>query len=191
MKQLIAGLAAFVALATTPAVAQEQQPSRRFQIAPFVGAFIPTGEQRDLVDDAPLAGLTVSYEVEPHVAIVGSFGWAGSEGTAPALADDVDVFQYDLGIQGGYAFDLGKGLALKPFVGAGFGARTYHLRHLDLEDETDFAGYLGAGADLLFRNLALGVTVRDYVTYCDGIGARMDAEARNDIALFTSLGVRF
>lgn len=192
MKKLITAVAALVALAATPVLAQEQEPVRKFQVSPYVGAFIPTGDQRDVLDDALLTGLTLSYEANPYLSVVGSFGWAASQGMqAFSLDEDLDVFQYDLGVQGQYPVVLGSSLTLKPFVGAGVGARTYDFRDLDLDAETDLVGYLSAGANLDYRSFTVGLAVRDYISDYDGIGVDEDSSTRNDISLFTTVGVRF
>jgi hypothetical protein len=191
MKRLIASIAAFAAVAATPALAREDGPTRNLQVSSYAGAFVPTGAQRDVLDDGFLAGLTLSYETSPHVAIVGSFGWAGSEGRETlTLGQDVDVFQYDCGVQGQVPLALGSGLTLKPFVGAGVGARTYDVRDLDHGSETDFVGYVSAGANLEYRRLGLGLTVRDYLSTNSDFGTE-DAHTRNDLALFASVGARF
>lgn len=192
MKKLITAVAALVSLAAAPALAQEQEQARKLRLSPYAGAFIATGEQRDVLDDALLTGLTLSYDLTPYLAVVGSFGWAGSQGQqALTLDEDLDVFQYDVGVQGQYPLLLGHGLTLKPFVGAGLGARTYDFRDLDVDAETDLAGYLSLGANLEYRRLVLGVTMRDYVSAYDGIATDEDSTARNDISLFTSIGARF
>lgn len=191
MKNIITAAAALVALAATPALAEEQPVARKLELAPFVGAFIPTGDQRDVLDDAVLAGLTLSYEVHPYVAVVGSLGWAGSQGDGFASDEDLDVFQYDVGVQGQYRFELRNGVALKPFVGAGLGGRTYDFRDLAVDSETDFAGYFSAGAELEYRQLAFGLTVRDYISDYDGIGVEEESSTRNDVTVFASVGARF
>jgi hypothetical protein len=192
MKKLVTAMAALAALAATPAVAEEREPARKFQISPYAGAFIPTGDQRDVLDDAFLAGLTLSYDVHPYVAVVGSFSWAGSQGQeAFSLNQDLDLFQYDLGVQGQYPLAIGYGLTLKPFVGAGLGARTYSFRDLEVDSETDLVGYFSAGANVEYRQLAFGLTLRDYISDYDGIGRNESSATRNDLGLFASVGARF
>jgi hypothetical protein len=192
MKKLVTAVAALVALVATPALAQEQEQARKFQITPYAGAFIPTGDQRDVLDDAFLTGLTLSYDVHPYVSIVGSFGWAGSQGKQTLTLDqDLDVFQYDLGVQGQYPVALANGVTLKPFLGVGAGARTYNFRDLDVDAETDFAGYVSAGANVEYRQLALGLTARDYITAFDGLAGEADSTTRNDLGLFASVAYRF
>jgi hypothetical protein len=191
-KNLIVAVAALAAFAATPASAQEHAPARKFQVSPYFGAFIPTGDQRDVLDDAFLSGLTLSYDFNRYVSAVGSFGWAASQGMQASSRDqDLDVFQYDLGVQGQYPLALGRALTLKPFVGAGLGARTYDYRDLNVDAETDFVGYVSAGANLDYRSFTIGVTARDYISDYDGIGADEESSTRNDVSLFTTVGVRF
>jgi hypothetical protein len=192
MKKLVTAVLALVSMVSTPAVAQDQEPAPKFHVSPYVGALIPTGGQRDVLDDAVLTGLTLSFDLHPYLATVGSFGWAASEGKqASTLDQDLDVFQYDVGLQGQYPFALGKGLTLKPFVGAGFGVRTYEFRDLDVNTESDFVHYFAAGADMEYRHLAVGLTVRDYLGVYDGLLVDEDSSTHNDLAIFASVGARF
>lgn len=187
MKKLSVVVAAVLAFAT--AAARAEEPVRRWSIAPLVGAYVPTGDQRDLLDDSLLTGLTLSYDVHPNVAVVGSFLWAPTQ--TSGLGDDLDLFQYDLGVQGQYPIALAANLTLKPFVGVGVGARTYDFRDVSANTETDLAGYVSAGAGLEYQALELRLTARDYLSAFDGLGVEVDSTARNDLALFASLGYRF
>jgi outer membrane protein with beta-barrel domain len=186
MKKLSVVVAAVAALAATTARAEE--PVRRWSIAPLVGAYIATGDQRDVLDDSLLTGLTLSYEIHPNLAVVGAFSWAP---TQDLRENDLDLFQYDLGLQGQYPVALTRSLTLKPFVGVGLGARTYEYRDLAVDAETDFAGYVSAGAGLEYEALELRLTARDYLSAFDGIGVEGDSSARNDLSLFASVGLRF
>jgi hypothetical protein len=192
MKKLVTAVAALVVLASTPALAQDREQGRKLQLSPYAGAFVPTGGMRDVLDDAFLTGLTLSVDLHPYLAVVGSFGWAASEGKeAATLGQDLNVFQYDVGLQAQYPFALGRGLTLKPFVGAGVGARTYDFSDLDVGTESDFVNYFSAGASLEHRHLALGVTVRDTLSEYDGTVAAEDSSTHNDLAFFGSIGARF
>lgn len=179
-------VAAVLALAATTARAGE--PVRRWSIAPLVGAYVPTGDQRNLLDDALLTGVTLSHDVRTNLAVVGSFSWTPAQ---TLRDDDLDLFQYDLGVQGQYPIALAPDLTLKPFVGVGLGARTYDYRDLDVDAETDFAGYASAGAGLEYQTLELRLTARDYLSAFDGVAIEGDSTARNDLALFASMGLRF
>ncbi|WP_242342140.1 outer membrane beta-barrel protein [Anaeromyxobacter terrae] len=187
MKKLFVITAVVIGLASTSARAEE--PSRRLSVAPFVGAFVGTGDQRDLLDDSVLTGLTATYELHRYVAVVGAFGWSPTQ--VKGLGEDLDLFQYDLGLQGQYPVALADGWTLKPFLGVGAGARTYNFRDLDVDAETDFAGYVSAGANVERGMLAVGLTARDYVTAYDGLAGEADSTARNDLGLFGSVSVRF
>jgi outer membrane protein with beta-barrel domain len=176
-------------LAFGSAAARADEPARQLSVAPYLGAFIGTGDQRDLLDDAVLTGFTVSYEAHPYVAIVGAFGWSPTQ--VKGLGEDLDLFQYDLGVQGQYPVALANGVTLKPFLGVGAGARTYNFRDLDVDAETDFAGYVSAGANVEYRQVALGLTARDYLTAYDGLTGQDESSTRNDLGLFASIAYRF
>lgn len=188
MKRFIV-IAAAVAGLTTTARAQEQ--TRPFDIEPFFGAYVPTGDQRDLLDDALTVGLTASYDVHPWVAIVGSFSWAPTTVKGLAVDDDLDLFQYDAGVEGHYPFALGGGWAVQPFLGLGAGARTYSFRDLDVDAETDLAGYVAVGVSAQRGPLTVRLSARDYVTSFDGLDGTGDDEARNDVSIFAGIGMRF
>jgi hypothetical protein len=192
MKKILGVVAVLAAVASTPALAQQMAPARPFEVAPFVGGLIATGHQKQLFDDTVLTGLTLSYDVNPYMAVVGSVAWAPTETKKLPVNDDVDLFQYDLGLQGQYRFHLANGLTLKPFAGAGLGGRTYSFRDLDVDNETDFVGYVALGAGAEYRKLSVSLTARDFISAFDGIGsAEDDASAHNEIGLFASVGLRF
>lgn len=190
MKRIVIAVAALAALFTQPARAADAKQDHPFHVAPFVGGFVATGSQRDVLKDSVLTGLTISYDLTPYLAVVGSFGWAPTK--VKNLANsDLDLFQYDLGVQGQYALDAGNGLTLTPFVGLGIGARTYSFRDLSPSAETDLTGYVSAGATLQYRMVTFSATARDYVSHYEGLGVYGGSATHNDLALLGSVGVRF
>ena len=142
MKKLTVVVAAVAALAATTARAEE--PARRFSIAPLVGAYVPTGDHRDILEDSVLAGLTLSYDVHPNVAVVGAFSWAPTKTRGVLGEQDLDLLQYDLGVQGQLPVLLAPGWTVKPFVGVGVGGRTYEYRNVGTSGQTVLAGYVSA-----------------------------------------------
>ena len=64
------------ALAATSATAQEPVTVRSngFEIRPYAGAYIPTGDQRDLLKDAVIVGGQASYRILPQLAVTGTLG---------------------------------------------------------------------------------------------------------------------
>lgn len=189
MKKLPVLIAALIAFGASSARAVE--PVRKLDVAPFVGAYVPTGSQRDTLKDAVLVGVTASYDVLPNLAVLGTFGWAPTSAKGLAQDDDVDLFQYDLGVQYQVPFALRAGWTVAPFAGVGAGARTYNFRHGDADAETDFAGYVSAGAAAQYRMLEARLTARDYLSAYDGLQGERDTSARNDLGLFASVGFRF
>jgi len=151
-----AALFAFSAFATK-AAAQDAVAyhSNGFELRPYVGAYIPTGDQRDFLQDAVLVGGQASYRLNPNFALTGTLGWSPSKDQITAGDQNIDLWQYDLGAelrapswyQSG-AFDF------TPYFGLGAGARTYNYRDLDVNAKTNFAGYGALGGELGFGKFA-------------------------------------
>jgi Outer membrane protein beta-barrel domain len=163
-----------------------------FEIRPFVGAYIPTGAQRDLLKDAVLVGAQASYRVIPQLAITGSFGWSPSKDRITPGDPTLDLFQYDVGAEArGAGWVRGDSWDFTPFVGLGVGGRTYNYRDLDVGSKTDFDGYGALGGDLNFGQVGLRIEGRDYVSQFKPLTGTGDAKTRNDVALAAGLNVRF
>ena len=182
MKKPIALAAVLAALAAAPARAEE--PSRSLDVTPMVGAFLPILDQRDVFSNTLLLGLRGTYDFHPNVAFVATVAWARPE----AAGEKVDLFQWDVGLQGQAPFALSSRWSLEPFAGVGIGTRTYSFVDLDLETQTDFAFYAAAGADLRRDRLALGLSARHQLTAFSPVG---DSDARGDLAVFASASLRF
>src|ERR671930_799079 len=91
-------LAAIAAVAFSGLVAASGTASAQgktgFELRPFVGAYIPTGDQRDLLKDAVLVGAQLSYNVIPAFSVTGSFGWSPSKDRITAGNQTLDIYQY-------------------------------------------------------------------------------------------------
>jgi hypothetical protein len=149
------------------------------EVRPLVGAFVPTGAQRDLLEDAVLVGGQLAYGLNPNLAVVGTLGWAPSRdrttaaatragGLTTGRAETVDLFQYDVGVEGRLprAFAGGTWTAV-PFAGLGGGGRTFRYRDLDGADaQTNVAGYGALGVELApaAGRFGLRLEARDYVS---------------------------
>ena len=188
---VIAALTAFAARAQ----AQRQSPST-FEVRPFVGALVATGEERDVLKSAVLVGGQGSYTVNSNVSLVGSFGWSPSEDKTTTARPKVDLYQYDLGIQG-KADDLTSGTAVstRPYAIIGGGARTYDLRNVvGASAQTNPLGYAAVGLDLdqASGRVGLRLEARDNVTAFKGLrGELQDRKARNDLQFVAGLTFGF
>lgn len=203
-RTLAAAVTALIALAPAGADAQQAQSlGGGVALRPVVGAFIPTGKNRDVLDDAVLMGAQLSYHVSSNFSVLGSFAWSPSTDrttwgptSAPNVDEDLDVFQYDLGVEGRLPNAVGgASWALSPFAAVGAGGRTYHYRDIDAQDaETNVVGYVGLGTDIAPRIGAWGIRVeaRDYISAFKGLrGELSERKARNDVVLTAGLTYRF
>ncbi len=169
-------------------VAQEANAPRG-AIRPFVGAYIPTGEQRDFLKDAVLVGAQASWNATSNFALTGSFGWAPSKDKVTAGDQKIDAFQYDVGLEArSAATKMGP---VSPFIGAGVGGRTYSYRDLDVDSKTNFDGYGALGLDASLGLVDVRVEGRDYISRFEPLTGVGETKTRNDVALFAALGVRF
>ena len=91
-------VAAGLAALALPLRAQAQL-TEKFEIRPAVGAYIPIGDQRDLLKDAILVGAQASYAIIPQLAITGTLGWSPTTDRITAGNQTVDLFQYDVGAE--------------------------------------------------------------------------------------------
>lgn len=170
----------------------EAQNGLGLEVRPFVGAYIPTGDQRDFLKDAVLVGGQASWQVIPAFALTGTFGWSPSKDRLTAGNQTLDLFQYDLGaeLRAASWYDGGF-VTLTPFVGLGAGGRTYSYRDLDVGNQTNFDGYGSVGGDIGFGPVALRIEARDYVSQFKPLTGVGDTKTRNDIGLTAGVSYRF
>jgi hypothetical protein len=184
--------AALLAAAPAAAQAQTQSEGPGFELRPFVGAYLPTGAQRDVLEDAVLAGAQASWRILPAFAITGTFGWAPSTDRLTAGTPRLDVYQYDLGAElRAASWRSGATWTFSPFVGLGAGGRTYDYRDGDVDPTSNVAGYATVGGDVGLGPFGLRVEARDYVSRFKPLAGTGDARTRNDVALAAGFSYRF
>ena len=154
-------------------------------IRPFVGAYIPTGKQSDVLKSSVLTGLQLGYQLPSPLQIVGSVGWTPSEAKDFSNVR-TNILQYDVGAEVGpraVSEDVWK---FGPFAGLGLGARTYKFHDISGSDQTDFAGYGSLGGEAMKDRFGARVELRDYLSKfkdIDGSGT----STRNDMMLTGAL----
>jgi hypothetical protein len=186
MKKSVVLAAALLAGAT--ALAAQTSPIRP-EIRPFVGAIIPTGDQRDLFMDAPMVGVSAAIELKPSLHVLGTFAWVPGQDKYAVAQNNVNIFQYNVGIELGFVKPLGGSWELRPFAGLGFGGRTFAFQALGLEDKTCSAGYGALGTEFQIARTALRLEARNNIFCYRSPVPGVSSETRNDIGL--SLGVAY
>ena len=163
-----------------------------FELRPFVGGYVPTGDQRDFLKDAVLVGAQGSWRLLPALALTGTLSWSPTKDRLTAGEETLDVVQYDIGAEARAASWLGAGTwDFTPFVGLGVGGRTYSYRDLDVESKTNVATYGALGGDLYFGRVGLRIEARDYLSRFKPLIGTGETETRNDISIVTALTFRF
>jgi len=188
--------AAVIALSSVTALstanAQNAIGSRGFEVRPYAGAYIPTGDQRDLLEDAVLVGAQASYRILPQLAITGTFGWSPSKDRISVGNQKLDLYQYDVGaeLRAPSWFTSGA-WDFTPFAGLGVGGRTYDYRDLDdVDAKTNVAGFGVLGGELGFGRTGLRIEARDYVSQFKPFTGG-DSKTRNDVTVAAGLTLRF
>lgn len=188
MKKLTFTLAALV---TSAMVASAQEPGVRPEIRPFVGMYIPTGDQRDLFDDAAMFGVQGALELRPSFHLLGTFGWAPGQAKYAVPEDNVQILQYDAGLELNMVRALGENWLFKPFLGLGAGARTYLYEADNLKNRTCAAGYGALGAEFEFNRAAIRFEGRDNVFCFRSPLPDIKSKTRNDVGLSLGLAYHF
>lgn len=185
------GGAAVVALVIANPLEAQSQSSGDFEIRPYVGAYLPTGDQRDILKDAILVGAQASYRVIPQLAITGTVGWSPTEDRVGA-GQTLDLLQYDVGAElRAPAWVQRASWDFSPFVGLGVGGRTYDYRDLDVDAKTNVAGYGALGGEFGFGQFGIRIEGRDYISRFKPLTGGGEAKTRNDVAVAAGLTIRF
>ena len=190
-------LVALAALTAFALRAEAQTPGQpAVTVRPIVGALVATGDERDLLKNAVVVGGQASYHLNSNFAVLGSFAWSPSEVKTITPRPKLDLYQYDLGIEGKLD-DLtsGSSVTTRPFAALGGGARTYNLRDVPGSSaQTNPLAFGAVGLDVAPSGGRVGVRIeaRDNVTWFKGLsGELQDRKSRNDVQFAAGLTFGF
>ena len=189
------GLAVVTSLFAFAIRVQAQQSSvPPIDVRPVVGAIVGTGDQADALKSAVLVGGQASYAFHSNFSLIGSFAWSPSQDKLSPARPDLDLYQYDLGIEGRLNnLTEGTSIVTRPYAILGGGGRTYSLRNVvNADAQTNPLGYGAIGLDVnhVGNKVGLRLEARDNVTGFKGFrGELADRKTRNDLQL--SAGITF
>jgi hypothetical protein len=152
------------------------------------GAFVPTGTQRTVLDDAQMTAAQLSWVVAPSVAVTGTFTWARSRDIGSAGTPKLDVFTSDVGVEARpVQWFAGRTVTLSPFAGVGAGARSYNYRKLDVDATHNLAAYGAVGGELGMGRVGLRLEARNYTTGFKPLVGAGRSDMRNDVVVMAAL----
>jgi hypothetical protein len=142
-----------------------------------------------------LTGGELSWQFRPNFAVTGSFGWAPSNDRTLADRPTVDLYQYDVALEGRLDNLLSSSAwSLRPYARLGAGGRTYNYRNVEgTNAQTDFVGHGAIGIDVApaASRVGLRVEARDNVSAFRGLRGEMNNRVtRNDMQFTTGLTIR-
>lgn len=197
-------MASLVSISSAEAQGTSAASTGGFSVRPLVGALLPTGDLSDQLKAGVQAGAQVGWQFSRLFGVTGSFAWSPSKDKTTALStsafrtgreEAVDLFQYDLGLEGRLPVARTGRIAVTPYAALGVGGRTYSYRDVDSVDaQTNLLGYGALGVDLAPKGsrYALRLEARDNVTAFKGLrGEYPEAKARNDVQLSAGLAIHF
>jgi hypothetical protein len=185
-------LAIIVALVAFALRVHAQASAPTVSVRPVVGALVAVGSQRDAMANAVIVGGQGSWLFDPNVAVIGTLGWSRSREKQSAQQSDLDLYQYDLGLEVRLD-DLTNGSSVdtRPYVAVGAGARTYDLHNATSAGlQTNPLLFSVLGVELRQAGGALGLRLeaRDNITAFKGFrGEFGDRTARHDLQFSAGL----
>ena len=185
MRHSLLACVASAALAITAAAQSTTKPNP--EIRPFVGAYIPTGNQGDMFRSAVIAGLDGGIEISHYATLVGGFSYAYGRQKLPAYNDKVNTWTYDAGVELALSQANRESMLFRPFAGAGLGGRTYDYADASLTGKSFFVRYLSAGTELQVGRSALRLEARDYISDFEEPVAPHRTSTRNDLTIALGL----
>ena len=188
MKKLISA-AVVLAVATIAVSASAQDSPVKPELRPFFGMYIPTGDQRDLFDDATMFGLQGAVELKPAFHLLGAFAWVPGKAKFPGAQQDVQILTYDAGMEFNLIREMGESWLLKPFVGLGGGARTYLYKADALNDKTNAIAYGTLGTEFQVNRTAIRLEARGNIFNFKSPVPNVESKTRKDVGV--SLGVAY
>ncbi len=179
-----------VSLVASPVLAQSDHAATP-EFRPIVGALVPTGDQRDVIEDAPLGGVQFGLELHRDLHLCGTFAYARSEHRALASRNAVNVWQMDVGLEKVSAFSPSNTWRLRPFAGLGAGVRIFDYGNRESKAENCPAVFGALGVETQSHRLALRLEAREYATRFRGIRGGETASVRGDLFAMGSLALHF
>jgi hypothetical protein len=190
------GLALIISvLAFAARLGAQQANAPALSIRPVVGAIVPVGLQKEAMTSSVVVGGQGAYALHPNVVLLGTFAWSPSEAKLSSQRPKLDLYQYDVGLEGRLD-DLTNGafVSTRPYAAGGIGGRTFGLRDVQgTSRQTDPLIYSAVGLELDQACGAFGLRVeaRDNIFAFKGFrGELAERSARHDLQFSGGLTFR-
>lgn len=182
---------AVAALLATGTALPGQAPPILTELRPFVGLSIPTGDQREVYGNEPVIGFQAAVELNPTLHLIGSLGAVLSDARYDVAESEVNIIQYDLGVELGAMRPMRRGWEFRPFFGFGAGGRTYAYTASSLRDGTWLSGYGALGSEFKLGRTGVRLEIRDNLFGYRSPLRNARSKMRNDVDVMLGLAYHF
>jgi hypothetical protein len=161
MRSLLLGTTALV-IVVSAASAQQRVIARAIELRPFAGAYVPAGKMGDDFKSGFTLGGQAAYQLTPNFHLLATGSWTNADSKLAPNDVKTYMWSYDVGAELGLVRSLTTNWALHPFIGAGFGGRTFDYNELTFANKTVAAGYAAVGSEMQTGPVALRFEARTY-----------------------------
>lgn len=154
------------------------------------GGWVPTGTMSNDLKAAGTVGVTAGWTFSPNWTAVVAAYWTPSEDKVLTSEMQVNIYQYDVGLEWSTKTSRIARWDVMPYIGGGLGSRSYSPRRATEPDQESIDGYLSAGLAFAAEQATWRFGVRDYISGWKGIMKTKSATG-NDLAILAGIGFRF
>lgn len=179
------------AAAMIPTVTVRAQPSAyKYDLRLEGGGWVPTGALSGDLKASGIVGVSAGWNyAHDWTAVVAAY-WSPSEDKAVSGGMQVNIYQYDVGLEWSTRMNSIAQWDVSPFLGAGVGNRSYSPKRATEPEQESIDGYVTAGLAFNAEQATWRFGVRDYVSGWKGI-MKTQSGTGNDLVILAGIGFRF
>jgi hypothetical protein len=175
------------ALAGPASVAAQLPQSARVEVRSLAGVYAPLGAQSKDFSPADVYAIQTALELHHRLHFVASLSMVNGRSKIDAMTDDVAyIWPHDLGVEFVVARRSASNKRLRPFVGAGYGARAYEFPDAGVAYTLCASSYGALGASWEKRVIAVRLESRGYFS-CFKSPVMSERSPRTDVMLLLGL----
>jgi len=159
----------------------------RPEFHPMAGAFLPAGQMHRDFEPSVTAGVQGTLELLDAVDGAVSVSWIDGRSRTDVYGDRFAAWTFDAGLEFNSKQQVDVQTYMRPFLGAGVGARIYDFEHR--RNSAWPVAYASVGVERVILDVAYRIETRAYVSGF-GDAATGHRETRGDFAAMAGIALR-